>query len=268
MNEVEVLGLKITHRREGSGRPLVLAHGFVGDGRSTWSRQIERLSEDFMVVAWDAPGAGRSSDPPGSSRLPEYAGCLAAFVWALELEKQHLVGLSFGGALALEVFRRHPDVPRTLVLASACAGRAGSLEADETRDRLATCLRLSDLPPAEFAAAMIPSMFSAAAPRQAVTDFEPSVRGFSPVGFRVMARASAEADLRDVLPAVDVPTLLLFGDQDVGAPPRVGEALHAAIPGSRLVVLRGAGHVSAVEAQICLPEVLEFLAGTAGSTSG
>jgi len=62
-----------------------------------------------------------------------------------------------------------------------------------------------------------------------------------------MARAVAEADLRDVLPEVDVPTLLLYGEHDVRAPREVAEAIHAGIPGSRLVYLP-AGHLCNVEA--------------------
>jgi pimeloyl-ACP methyl ester carboxylesterase len=62
-----------------------------------------------------------------------------------------------------------------------------------------------------------------------------------------MARASAE-DVRDVLPRIDVPTLLLYGDQDVRAPRAVAEALHASITGSNLMMLPGVGHVCNVEA--------------------
>ena len=62
-----------------------------------------------------------------------------------------------------------------------------------------------------------------------------------------MARASAE-DLRDILPDIDTPTLLLYGDKDVRAPLNVAEDLHAAISDSRLVVLPGAGHVCNIEA--------------------
>jgi pimeloyl-ACP methyl ester carboxylesterase len=62
-----------------------------------------------------------------------------------------------------------------------------------------------------------------------------------------MARASAE-DVRDVLPHLDIPTLLVYGERDVRAPLTVAEALQAAIPASRLVVLPDAGHVSNVEA--------------------
>ena len=86
------------------------------------------------------------------------------------------------------------------------------------------------------------------APADRVADFAANVAAFDPVGFRAMASSSAEADLRDVLAAVDVPTLLLYGDQDVRAPQEVAEALQVAIPGSRLVMMQGVGHASPVEA--------------------
>ena len=62
-----------------------------------------------------------------------------------------------------------------------------------------------------------------------------------------MARTSAE-DLRDVLPNINVPTLLVYGDKDVRAPMTIAEHLHAAIPNARLVVLRGTGHLCNIEA--------------------
>jgi pimeloyl-ACP methyl ester carboxylesterase len=94
---------------------------------------------------------------------------------------------------------------------------------------------------------LLPTMFSKPMPRETVDDFRASMQAFHPRGFRAMARASAE-DVRDVLPHVDVPTLLVYGDRDVRAPLKVAEAVHAAISDSRLVVLPCAGHVCNVEA--------------------
>jgi pimeloyl-ACP methyl ester carboxylesterase len=248
MSEVELAGLRIAYERAGVGPPVVLLHGFVGDARGTWRHQIDMLCHEFTVVAWDAPGAGRSSDPPESFRMSDYADCLAHFVDALGLDKPHVAGLSFGGALALELFRRYPALPRSLVLAGAYAGWAGSLPDEEVQARLRRSLEVSELAPNQFAEAMLASMFSSTAPPDAVAAFAASVRAFHPAGFRAMTRSLAEADLRDVLARVDVPTLLLFGDHDVRAPLQVGEDLQAAIRASRLVVLPGAGHVSCVEA--------------------
>jgi pimeloyl-ACP methyl ester carboxylesterase len=247
MKFTEVDGLRIAYERAGEGPPLVLLHGYVGDGPTTWRQQIDGLSDEFTVVAWDAPGAGGSSDPSEWLGMAGYADCLARFVDILGLEKPHVAGLSFGGALALAFYRRHPAVPRTLILASAYAGWAGSLPAEAAEQRLQQALVLADLSPEEFAGALLPTMFSEATPAEAVDEFGASMLAFHPAGFRAMARASAE-DLRDVLPDIRVPALLVYGDKDVRAPLTVASSLHAALPNSTLVVLPGAGHVCNVEA--------------------
>ncbi len=247
MDQIEIGGFRIAYQRVGEGPALLLLHGYVGDSRE-WRRQIDGLSDEFRVVAWDAPGCGRSSDPPETFRLPDYADCLAAFVDALGLGRPHVVGLSFGGALALELYRRHPTIPLTLVLASAYAGWTGSLPADVIEQRLQQNLRDSHKPPDQLVQTMIPTMFSNSAPAEPVAEFATIMSEFHPAGFRAFARALAEADIRDVLARIKVPTLLLYGDKDVRAPLKVAQALHAEIPGSRLVIIPGAGHMSSVEA--------------------
>ncbi|MGY1763911.1 alpha/beta fold hydrolase [Geodermatophilus sp. SYSU D00779] len=248
MDAIEVRGLRIAYERAGHGPPLVLVHGIVGDGRGTWGAQLDTLSDEFTVVAWDGPGAGRSEDPPEQFRLPEFADCLAGFVAALGLRRPHIAGISFGGAVALELYRRHPAIPRTLVLAGAYAGWSGSLAPDVVTERLRSCLDAAALPPDEFLATMLPSMFSPSADPERVAGFAATVREFHPAGFRAMALASAASDLRPMLGHVSIPTLVLTGDLDVRAPLGTAEALHAAIPGSELAVLEGVGHVSPVEA--------------------
>jgi pimeloyl-ACP methyl ester carboxylesterase len=114
--EIEAGGLRIAYERAGGGPPLVLVHAYVGDGPVTWRRQIDELSDKFTVVAWDAPGAGRSSDPPESFTFADFADCLAALVDALGLGRPHVAGISFGAAVALELCRRHPRIPDSLVL--------------------------------------------------------------------------------------------------------------------------------------------------------
>jgi pimeloyl-ACP methyl ester carboxylesterase len=247
MEQVEVNRLRITYQRAGTGPPLVLLHGYVGDGQTLWRRQLDGLCDQFTVVAWDAPGAGGSADPPESFGLAGYADCLAGFIDRLGLEKPHVAGLSFGAILALELYRRYPAIPSTLILASAYAGWAGSLPAEVTQQRLQQALVLAELSPEEFVGALLPTMFSQTTPQEAVDAFRASMLGFHPAGFRAMARASAE-NLRDVLPHIKVPTLLVYGDRDVRAPLPVAKDLHAAITGSTLVVLPDAGHLCSLEA--------------------
>jgi pimeloyl-ACP methyl ester carboxylesterase len=247
MDQVEVDGLRIAYTRAGAGPPLILLHGYVGDATATWRSQLDGLSDQFTVVAWDAPGAGGSADPPEPFGLNNYADCLAGFIRRLGVERPHVVGLSFGGILALELHRRHPTLARTLTLASAYAGWGGSLPAEVARQRLRQALRLAELSPEEFVARLLPTMFSPATPPEAVRGFRASMLAFHPAGFRAMARASA-GDLREALLHIDVPTLLLYGDKDVRAPMRVAEDLHAAISHSTLTVLPEAGHACNIEA--------------------
>ena len=229
MDHVDVSGLRIAYDRRGSGPAVLLLHGFVGDGRSTWSPQLEDLSADFTVVAWDAPGAGRSARPArdlpvaGPRRLPRRlrrgsrSGSPAPR------------GFSSGGVLALELAGRRPELARSLVLAGGYAGWAGSLGPDAAAQRLQFCLHAADLPPGEFVDALLPSMFADPSAGYAA-EFGASMRRFSPAGFRNMARSCAEADLRYVLGGLGMPTLLLHGEHDVRARRAVADALHDAHP--------------------------------------
>jgi pimeloyl-ACP methyl ester carboxylesterase len=247
VDRIDVEGLRIAYERAGDGPPIVLLHGYVGDGPTTWRHQIDELSHDFTVVAWDAPGAGASSDPPEPWSMADYADCLAAFLQALGIARADVVGLSFGGSLALAFYGRHGTIPATLTLASAYAGWAGSLPADVAAARLQQALDLSELGPADFVDALLPTMFSSAVPIEDLRNFEAAIRAVHPAGFRVLARAAYE-DLRHVLPTVRVPVLLIYGEEDERAPMYVADALGAEIPTARLVALPGVGHVCNVEA--------------------
>ncbi len=246
MGSVVVGQLVIGFRRAGEGPPLVLLHGGLGDSRA-WQDQLEELSDEFTVVAWDAPRCGVSSDPPETFRLPEYADCLAGFIQALGLRRPHVLGHSFGAGLALELYRRHPAIPRSLVLAGGYAGWAGSLPAEEVEERLRLALETAELLPDRFVPQSIPGLFSDLIPREKSEQLAAIMSDARPVGTRVMAHAFAEADLRDVLPKIQIPTLLLCGEADERSPLPVAEALHAEIPTSRIVVLAGLGHESYLE---------------------
>jgi pimeloyl-ACP methyl ester carboxylesterase len=260
MSEVEVSGLRIGYERQGTGPPLVLLHGAFGFDRRSWRRQLDALSDEYSVVAWDAPGCGRSSDPPLTFRLPDYADCLAGLIEALGLSRPHVLGLSFGGALAIQLFGRHPAVPRTLILAGAYAGWAGSLPPDEVDRRVSRLAADMQRPPEEWIPSYLPGLLTEAAPPEMIDEVKSLMSRVRPAANRAMLQGMAEADLRDVLSHIDVPTLLLYGDQDVRSPVEVGQSLHEGIPGSSLVILPGVGHFSSVEgAEQFNREVRSFL---------
>lgn len=243
---VDVGGRTIAYEQEGTGPPLVLLHGGFGDRRE-WRQQLAALSDEFSVYAWDAPGCGLSDDPPEHWRMPEYATTVTGWLTAIGVERPHLLGLSWGSTLALEVYRQQPDVS-SLILCGAYAGWAGSLSPQECDRRLQAILSELELPPASFVPKYIPTMLSAAAPRELVDEMTAVMCDMRPSGARPMLRAMAEADLRSVLPTIDVPTLLVYGQHDLRAPAEVAQDMHRAIPGACLVVLPGAGHCCHAEA--------------------
>ena len=137
-------GLDVAYDRAGGGPPLVLVHSAASDARE-WRLQIAGLSDDFTVIAWDEPGAGRSSDVPADFGLGGYAIALAELVDTLGAPA-HVCGLSWGGTVTLELYRRRPDLVATLVLADTYAGWKGSLPEHELRARVAGIERMLTAP--------------------------------------------------------------------------------------------------------------------------
>ena len=132
MDEVQVGERTIAFDRAGEGSPVVFLHGILGDHRM-WRRQVHSFSARHTVLAWDAPGCGGSGDPDERDRMPEYADHLAGLLDAVGIDRSHVVGLSWGGALAIELACRYPRRVASLVLAGAYAGWAGVRELPELR---------------------------------------------------------------------------------------------------------------------------------------
>jgi pimeloyl-ACP methyl ester carboxylesterase len=93
MSRAEVRGLSVAYERTGDGPALVLLHGFTHDSR-VWRPQLEGLANQFTVIAWDAPGAGQSSDPPETFGIVDWADCLAGFLDVAGVHDADIVGLS------------------------------------------------------------------------------------------------------------------------------------------------------------------------------
>lgn len=261
MDAVEVAGLRIAYQRTGSGPPLVLFHG-VGEDSRIWRQQLEGLGTDFTVIAWDAPGCGQSDDP-ASDLLARDLGLLAAGFVKQAVGgsgRAHLLGLSWGSMVALELYKGHPDVPASLVLVSAYAGWAGSLPPEEVERRIAMVEAQIGEPPEKFVAEWLPSLFTADADPAVVAEVSGIMRDVRPASLRALLSASGRADYRDVLPTISVPTLLIYGEDDQRSPLPVARELHGQIPGAALTVIPGAGHLVFAEAPAAFnAEVRRFL---------
>jgi pimeloyl-ACP methyl ester carboxylesterase len=246
LHRAELDGHSVAYRYAGEGPPLVLLHGFLCDSRC-WRRQLAGLSEHFRIVAWDAPGAGSSSDPPDPFTITDWAQCLAQFLDTVGIERAQVLGLSWGGILAQEFYRLYPDRVPALILCDTYPGWKGSLSESVCEKRLERCFLESSLPPEEFVPRWVPEFFTEGASHELKEEMSAVVSDFHPLGFRLMAKSSADTDTSDLLPNIEVPTLLLWGDDDRRSPTNIAEQLRDAIPNAELTVIANAGHVSNME---------------------
>jgi pimeloyl-ACP methyl ester carboxylesterase len=245
---VEVIqagGLEIAYERVGEGPPLVFVHGAAEDSR-VWRAQLVALADEFTVVAWDEPGAGRSSALPAGFALADYARCLAAVIEALGLGPAHVAGLSWGSTVVQELYRRHPGRVATLILIGAYAGWKGSLPAEDVAARVAGVRRLLAAP-AEAFDPTLPGLFAGEPPAEFVALLEEVAADVRPETLSTQLYLMAEADQRDLLPRIAVPTLLIWGELDARSPLSVARQFQDALPQSELVVIPGAGHVCQLE---------------------
>ena len=245
MEVVRANGLEIAYERVGEGPPLVFVHGAAEDGR-VWRPQLAALSDEFTVVAWDEPGARRSSDVPADFGLADYATCLAALIESLSLGPAHVAGLSWGGTVVQELYRHHPGLVATLILVDTYAGWKGSLTQEEVDARVESTLRMLDAPREDFDPTL-PGLFAGDPPAEFVPLLAEMSTEVRPESLRAQLLVMAEADQRDLLPRIAVPTLLIWGELDARSPLSVAHQFEEAIPDARLVVIPGCGHVSNLE---------------------
>ena len=245
MEVVRANGLDIAYQRVGRGPPLVFVHG-AGEDSRVWRPQLAALADEFTVVAWDEPGAGRSSDLPAGFTLADYATCLAAVLEALVLGPAHVAGLSWGSTVVQELYRHHPGLVATLILIGAYAGWKGSLPAAEVAARVEGVRQMLAAPAEEFDPTL-PGLFACEPPAEFVPLLEAIAADVRAESLKSQLLLMAEADQRDLLPLIAVPTLLIWGDLDARSPLGVARQFEAAIPGAELVVIPDCGHVSNLE---------------------
>jgi pimeloyl-ACP methyl ester carboxylesterase len=242
---VRANGLEIAYERAGDGPPLVFVHAAAEDGRA-WQPQLAALANEFTVVAWDEPGAGRSSDVPADFSLADYANCLAALIEGLALGPAHVAGISWGGTVVQELYRRYPGLVATLILVDTYAGWKGSLPEEEVRARVAGARQMLAAPPEKFDPTF-PGLFAGGPPAEFVPLLEEVAGAVRPDSLKTQLFVMAEADQRDLLPRIAVPTLLIWGELDARSPLSVARQFERAIPHSKLVVIPSCGHASNLE---------------------
>ena len=246
MKQANINGLSVGFIEKGEGEALILLHGGVSDSRY-WEEEIDSFSKKFRVISWDAPGCGISDDPPNHFSLADYADTLDGLIDHLNIQHPHILGISFGGGLAIAYYERYPVKPQTLILVSAYAGWAGSLPQDEVSQRVQQARIQAKMDRDIVAESWLSSLFSSKATEEMKEKVKSVIKDFHPEGMLVMLEAFADADLRGVLPNISVPTLLLYGEEDVRSPIHVAQEIDQLIPDSELMIIPGTGHLVNLE---------------------
>ena len=229
------------------GEPVVFLHGVGGDA-TNWTPQLEALSGLYQMAAIDTRGHGASEVTGEDLTLEDYAEDVRRTLDVLEIDRAHVVGLSMGGMIAQALVLHAPERVASLVLADtsarADADTAGNLSAAGEAALGYGMAAVSD----QF----LPACFCPAAiegNRDYVLRFREGFSSRDPHAFYTALQAITGLDFLDRLGEVAVPTLVIVGSGDMLLPAQHSEVITERIPGARLVVLDGAGHLSNLDNQ-------------------
>ena len=235
---IDVNGARLALRRGGKGEPLLYLHGT--DGLAEWPALLDRLAQNFDVIAPDHPGFGATEVPDLIDDVSDLAYFYLDALAALKLTGVHVVGQSLGGWIGLEMAVRSTQRLRTLTLISAAGIHVkGSSKTDIFIIDPAELAQLSyadEHRGAAAAARIAEEKFSdtAVLNRIASARYGWQPRFFNPRLARWLHR-------------VDVPTHIIWGDADRVIPPVYADAFHRLIPGSTVSMIANAGHLPHIE---------------------
>jgi 3-oxoadipate enol-lactonase len=248
MATVEVHEGKLHYTDHGSGPPLLLVHGFPLDG-TMWSGQIAPLADRFRVLVPDLRGFGQSTVLPGLVTMQRMADDLAEMIVALEVkEPVAFCGLSMGGYVAWQFALRHRQFLSRLIL---CDTKAAGDSNETAANRIGLAQRVLKDGPNFVAEAMLPKLFAKGtiegkspvveATRQVILRTDPR-------GIAAAARGMAQRpDVTELLPEIDLPALLICGEEDAITPPDEMRSVAAKLPQATYIQIAGAGHMAPLE---------------------
>ena len=239
---LEVDGLKLHYLDEGSGPAVLLLHGFPLNSTS-FLNQISALRGAFRLIAPDHRGFGRSPTRPGVAPMSRFAQDAVALLDLLGVKTAVVAGVSMGGYIAMELLRLEPARVSGLVLIGTHA-----LEDDEAGKlrREKTALDVEQAGVSVLVDAMLGKLLAGESQRPVV---EEQMRQASPEGAAGASRGMAlRADSRLILSRFGGRALILHGEQDALIPVERARQVHGLIPGSRLAIIAGAGHLVNQEA--------------------
>ena len=224
----------------GAATPIIFLHG-VGSDKSVWRPQLDHFGKSRRAVAFDYPGYGESEFAEGATR-DDYAAAILSALDALGVRKAHICGLSLGGVIAIAMHAAAAERCASLIIADSFAIHPDGQAIYDRSVAASQSMTMRQL--AEARTGLL--LGSSASPdlRAEVVD---TMGAIDPAAYRLGAAAVWLADQRDRAAAIDVPSLVLVGEEDGITPPELSEELHRLVPASKLRRIPAAGHLANIE---------------------
>ncbi len=244
---VELDGLRLRVAVEGEGPPLLMCNG-IGANIEVWS-PLTRLMSGRQLILFDAPGAGASAPPPRPLRIRDIANAGASLLGCLGVQRADVLGYSWGGALAQELAHRHPARVARLILAGTTPG-LGAVQNPARVLRLFDP-RLQDADAEAHRAATVPGLVGGRSSRDpaAFATYERNRMAHPPSreGYRFQLRALSGWSSMRWLRTLEMPTLVLAGEEDPLVPLINSRMFTRRMPNCRRYVVRGGGHLFMID---------------------
>jgi pimeloyl-ACP methyl ester carboxylesterase len=247
MPSVHLRGIDMFYESEGVGLPVMLLHGFPFN-RTMWRDQFDFLKDRYRVITPDLRGMGETTQGDLPSTMDEMARDLVALLDKLKLQRVILGGLSMGGYVALNFYRKFDLRVRGLMLFDTRA-EADTPEAKENRERLAQRAETEGMDP--VVEAFLPKLLAPATfeeQPEVVERLRSMMLTTRPEGAAAALRGmAARTDSTSVLDRIMAPTLIVVGSEDAITTVADAKMMRREIMGSHLEIIEGAGHVSNFE---------------------
>lgn len=233
------------------GLPLVFLHGIGGDAES-FRPQLDGFAKEYRAIAWDMPGYGDSA-PIVEMTFPALVDAVSVLFDRLSLENVHLVGHSLGGMVAQAFALAHPERLRSLTLAATTAAFGKRVDGKldpEWRDsfieqRIGPLDRGASM--AELAPKLVQGLIGDDPDPKGLEQAILSMAAVPEAGYRAALHCLAGFDQEAALGDIRTPTLLIAGEKDPVAPPRVMQQMADVMPDARFEMLEGSGHLVHLE---------------------
>ena len=243
--EITINGLRVNYEIAGSGPSVTLSHSLACD-LHMWDEQMAALTSKFTVLRYDTRGHGKSEAPAGAYTLAQLADDAHGLLNALGIKQTHWVGLSMGGMIGQTFALKYSGVFKSMVLADTTS-RYPADAAGAWADRIQTAQSKGMAAVVDGTLARWFTEPYRQSNPPGVARVGASIKATPVAGFVGCCHAIPQINLTHRLKEIKCPTLVIVGEQDPGTPVAMAREIHEATPGSELVIIPAAAHLSNIE---------------------